>query len=85
MSDQLRTVNNKYNQIYDRTWELVLILAIVLVIFGAKRIKTIGSDLGGAIKSFRQSMKGEDDKAKTESDDASESTKRMPGQSDNKH
>ncbi len=65
--------------------ELVLILIIVLVIFGAKRLRSLGSDLGTAIKSFKQSMKGEDDKAKTESDDAPDTTKRMPGQSDNKH
>lgn len=37
--------------------ELVVILIIVLVLFGAKRLRNIGSDLGGAIKGFRQSMK----------------------------
>ena len=35
-------------------------LAIVLVLFGAKRLRNVGSDLGGAIKGFRQSMKEED-------------------------
>jgi len=38
-------------------WQLLIILAIVLLLFGAKRLKNIGSDLGGAIKGFRQSMK----------------------------
>lgn len=38
-------------------WELLIILAIVLLIFGAKRLRNIGSDLGGAIKGFKQSMK----------------------------
>ena len=38
-------------------WQLLIILAIVLVLFGAKRLKNIGSDLGGAIKGFKQSMK----------------------------
>ncbi len=37
-------------------WELVVILAIVLVIFGTKRLRNIGGDLGGAIKSFRAAM-----------------------------
>jgi sec-independent protein translocase protein TatA len=37
-------------------WQLLIILAIVLVLFGAKRLKNIGSDLGGAIKGFKQSM-----------------------------
>jgi sec-independent protein translocase protein TatA len=40
-------------------WQLLIILAIVLVLFGAKRLRNIGSDLGGAIKGFRQSMKEE--------------------------
>jgi sec-independent protein translocase protein TatA len=37
-------------------WQLLIILAIVLVLFGAKRLKNVGSDLGGAIKGFKQSM-----------------------------
>ena len=41
-------------------WQLLIILAIVLVLFGAKRLRNVGSDLGGAIKGFRQSMKEED-------------------------
>lgn len=42
--------------------ELLIILAIALLIFGAKRLKTIGSDLGGAVKGFRKAMDTEDDK-----------------------
>jgi sec-independent protein translocase protein TatA len=38
-------------------WQLLIILAIVLVLFGAKRLRNVGSDLGGAIKGFKQSMK----------------------------
>ncbi len=41
-------------------WQLLIVLAIVLVLFGAKRLRNVGSDLGGAIKGFRQSMKEED-------------------------
>ncbi len=37
-------------------WELVLLLLIVVVVFGTKKLKTIGGDLGGAIKSFRSAM-----------------------------
>ena len=36
--------------------ELLVILAIVLLIFGPKRIKSIGSDLGSAIKGFRKAV-----------------------------
>jgi sec-independent protein translocase protein TatA len=46
-------------------WQLLIILAIVLVLFGAKRLKNLGGDLGGAIKGFRQAMK-EDDQAKSD-------------------
>ena len=42
--------------------ELLIILAIALLIFGAKRLKTIGSDLGGAVKGFRKAMDNEDEK-----------------------
>ena len=38
-------------------WQLLIILAIVLVLFGAKRLKNVGSDLGGAIKGFKKSMR----------------------------
>jgi sec-independent protein translocase protein TatA len=38
-------------------WQLLIILAIVLVLFGAKRLRNVGSDLGGAIKGFKQSMR----------------------------
>jgi sec-independent protein translocase protein TatA len=37
--------------------ELGIILVIVLLLFGGKRLKNIGGDLGGAIKGFKKSMK----------------------------
>ena len=41
-------------------WELLIVLAIVLLLFGPKRLKTLGSDLGNAIKGFRTAVKEED-------------------------
>lgn len=38
-------------------WELLIILAIVILVFGPSRLKTIGSDLGNAIKGFRTAIK----------------------------
>ena len=38
-------------------FELIIILIIVLLIFGGKRLKNIGGELGGAIKGFKSSMK----------------------------
>ena len=44
--------------------ELILILLIVLVLFGAKKLRNVGGDLGGAIKNFRQAVKeGEEEEA----------------------
>lgn len=37
-------------------WQLLIVLAIVLLLFGTKRLKNIGSDIGGAIKGFKKSM-----------------------------
>ena len=39
--------------------ELLIILAIVLLVFGSKRIGSLGSDLGRAIKGFRRAVKSE--------------------------
>jgi sec-independent protein translocase protein TatA len=45
--------------------ELLIILVIALVVFGAKRLKTIGSDLGGAVKGFKKAMaEGEEEENK---------------------
>jgi sec-independent protein translocase protein TatA len=47
-------------------WQLLIILAIVLVIFGAKRLRNLGGDLGGAVKNFREAVKNPDqDKEET--------------------
>lgn len=37
-------------------WQLLIILVIVLAIFGTKRLRTLGSDLGTAMKGFRSAM-----------------------------
>ena len=42
-------------------WQLLIVLVIVIVIFGTKRLTSIGSDLGGAVKGFRKAM-GDADK-----------------------
>jgi len=46
-------------------WQLLIILAIVLVLFGAKRLRNVGSDLGSAIKGFKQAVKEEENKPET--------------------
>ena len=44
-------------------WQLVIILVIVLAIFGTKRLRSLGSDLGGAVKGFRSAMNEAEDTA----------------------
>lgn len=48
-------------------WQLLIILAIVLVIFGAKKLRNLGGDLGGAIKNFKQAMKEDSENPPPES------------------
>jgi sec-independent protein translocase protein TatA len=56
--------------------QLLIVLVIVVLIFGTKRLKSIGSDLGSAIKGFRSSMNtdqdehGDDDEGEKPEDDA---------------
>jgi len=37
-------------------WHWVIVLLVVMMVFGTKKVRTIGGDLGGAIKAFRKSM-----------------------------
>lgn len=43
-------------------WHWLIVLLIVLVIFGTSRLKNVGGDLGKAIREFKHSMSGEDEK-----------------------
>jgi sec-independent protein translocase protein TatA len=69
--------------------ELLIILAIALLVFGAKRLKTIGSDLGGAVKGFKKAMEDGDEKeshqlsAPDQKDAEFDSTPSKPGTKSN--
>lgn len=43
-------------------WQLIIILVIVLLLFGTKRLRNLGGDLGGAIKGFKGAMKEGEEK-----------------------
>lgn len=43
-------------------WQLLIILAIVVMLFGTKRLRTLGGDLGSMIKGFKNSMSSEETK-----------------------
>lgn len=46
----------------------LVVLAVVLVLFGTKRLRNVGSDLGAAIKGFKQGLSEGNDPAKLEAD-----------------
>ncbi len=44
-------------------WQLLILLAVVILIFGTKKLKNVGGDLGSAIKSFKSAVTTGDDEA----------------------
>lgn len=59
-------------------WHWLVVLAIVVIIFGTKKLRNIGSDLGGAIKNFKDSMQTEDEAKKAEATKLEEQKKAAP-------
>ncbi|MEM6406325.1 MAG: twin-arginine translocase TatA/TatE family subunit [Pseudomonadota bacterium] len=55
-------------------WQLVIILGIVLLLFGSKRLRHLGSDLGNALRGFKQAMSDPDANAKTDAIESQHST-----------
>ena len=48
-------------------WHWLIVLLVVVLVFGTKKLRNIGADLGGAVKGFKEGMKGgEQDKADAE-------------------
>ena len=44
-------------------WQLLIVLAIIVLLFGTKKLKNIGGDLGGAVKGFKNAVnEGENEK-----------------------
>ena len=40
-------------------WQLVIVLGIIILLFGTKKLRNLGGDLGGAVKGFKKAMKEE--------------------------
>ncbi|PMR76165.1 Sec-independent protein translocase subunit TatA [Billgrantia endophytica] len=49
-------------------WQLLIVLGIIILIFGTKKLRNVGTDLGGAVKGFKQAVSEEekDDKDKAQ-------------------
>ena len=46
-------------------WQLLIVLAILVLIFGTKKLKNLGADLGGAVKGFKEAVNKEDENKPT--------------------
>lgn len=64
--------------------EILVILLIVLLVFGSKKIANIGSDLGSAIKGFKKSMKDGEAEVDAEKTDKAEPGRVIEGKKDDK-
>jgi sec-independent protein translocase protein TatA len=53
-------------------WHWLIVLVIVLLVFGTKKLRNIGADLGGAVRGFKDGMKGADDESKVNAGAASQ-------------
>lgn len=50
-------------------WQLLIILLIVFMLFGTKKLRNLGSDLGGALKGFKTAMKDNEEESDSDSED----------------
>lgn len=46
-------------------WQLLIVLAILILIFGTKKLKNLGSDLGSAVKGFKEAVNKDDENQQT--------------------
>jgi sec-independent protein translocase protein TatA len=60
-------------------WHWLIVLVVVVLIFGTKKLRNIGQDLGGAVKGFKEGMKNEGDAAAKDAAEA-KAAQQIPGQ-----
>ena len=65
-------------------WQLLIILAIVVMLFGTKRLRSLGSDLGAAIKGFRSSIQTDDDAEQSSAGETLENAKESNEQAESR-
>jgi sec-independent protein translocase protein TatA len=61
---------------FDSIWHWIILLVLVLLIFGTKKIRNLGPDLGAAIRDFKKSVSGEDD-AKQKEEEARKAAEQL--------
>ena len=55
-------------------WHWLIVLVVVVLIFGTKKLRNIGADLGGAVKGFKEGVKSEEDKSQPKPEIAATAT-----------
>jgi len=61
-------------------WHWLIVLVIVLLIFGTKKLRNIGTDLGGAVKGFKDGMKSDGDEPRKPSGEITASGSTIEGE-----
>lgn len=61
-------------------WHWLIVLLVVLLIFGTKKLRNMGSDLGGAVKGFKEGMKTADDEKAAAKIERSETGQTIEGE-----
>ncbi len=59
-------------------WHWLIVLLVVVLVFGTKKLRNIGSDLGGAVKGFKEGMRPDDDAPKQVRDGEAEAAQARP-------
>jgi sec-independent protein translocase protein TatA len=62
---------------FDSIWHWLILLVIVLVVFGTKKIRNLGPDLGAAIRDFKKGLSGEDEAKQKEAEDARKAAEQL--------
>lgn len=60
-------------------WQLLIILLIVVLLFGTRKLKTLGSDLGAAIKGFKKALSDDGDGPSAKESEAAPKPQSPPG------
>ena len=50
-------------------WQILIILVVILILFGGKKIRTMGADLGEGLKGFKKAIKDEDKSSESKQED----------------
>ncbi|WP_404298925.1 Sec-independent protein translocase subunit TatA [Halomonas sp.] len=58
-------------------WQLLIVLGIIILVFGTKKLRNVGTDLGGAVKGFKKAMSEEEKAEKAEEESAEQAQARV--------